>query len=161
MFTDANYDKGTTKIGVLAMINGDVVHGSSKIVRRPVGSVTEAESVGITKGVRIATNISVILRDLGLGDHAKQIEVLSDSKAAVATGSTNTTRSTFGHYLDIFRYNQHQRQEGVVKIKYIKAQDQLADCLTKPLSVRECHLQIHAQPLRPCARGTWAHSRSF
>ena len=120
-----------------------MVHGSSKIVRRPVGSVTEAEAVGINKGVRIATNLGFIYGDLGLQDHAQQIEVLSDSKTAVAMGTTNTTRSTFGHYLDVIRYIQHQRQEGVVQLKYVKAQDQLADCLTKPLSGPQFESAIH------------------
>ena len=143
VFTDANYEKGIAKIGVLVMLNGGVIHSSSKIVRRPTCSVTEAEMVGINKGVRFATNLSFILRDLNLDDHAKQIEVFSDSKTAVATGNTNTTRTTFGHYLDIVRYTQHQRQEGVVQLKYVKAQDQLADCLTKPLSGPQFESAIH------------------
>ena len=134
IFVDANLMNGMATIGVVVIVNGGVVNGYSKFVQRPVGSATEAEISAINFGVKEASYLKFIMKDLELPIADDPIIVFSDSKTAIAIANSDSTRTTTTHYLDKLRYVQHQRRENVVRLQHVKAEFQIADCLTKHVS---------------------------
>lgn len=96
-------------------------------------SSTESEYVALSLAVTEACWLRKLLLDFQL-EFNEPIQMYEDNRAAICLANSPENNKRLKH-LDIkFYFIKEKIDEGIVKIVYVKTEDQIADLFTKPLS---------------------------
>nr|GFA64016.1 putative copia-type protein [Tanacetum cinerariifolium] len=142
--TDADWagDKGTRRstFGYFSLVGGNLVTWRSKKQKVVALSSAEAEFRRIAKGVTEALWIRKLLSEVGYPP--KEVNrIMCDNKATIQI-SKNPVQHDRTKHVEIDRHFIKEKLEaGIIKLPFIKSQDQLADILTKSVgagTLQEC-----------------------
>nr|GEW10002.1 putative copia-type protein [Tanacetum cinerariifolium] len=135
-------DKGTRRStsGYFSLVGGNLVTWRSKKQKVVALSSAEAEFRGIAKGVKEALWIRKLLSKVGYPP--KEVtRIMCDNKAAIQI-SKNPVQHDRTKHVEIDRHFIKEKLEaGIIKLPFVKSQDQLADILTKSVgagTLQEC-----------------------
>ena len=128
---DASHDSPST-VGVLVTHGDNYVMASSKRLKTPTFSAAESEMMAMCYAAQTAKYIQLCQSDMGL--ERRPIDIFCDNKSAVYAAKSNGVRRASRHYLDAQRYVQQMRNDGIIEVHHVPAEQQQADFLTKHLS---------------------------
>ncbi|GJU66384.1 hypothetical protein Tco_1252643 [Tanacetum coccineum] len=128
------YLKGTTGHGLLFKTNGNLVTWKSKKQKVISLSSAEAEFRGIAKGLAEALWIRKLGSEIGF-PLKESIRIMSDNKAAIQI-LENPVQHDKTKHVEIDRHFIKEKLEaGIIKLPFVKSEDQLADILTKAVGM--------------------------
>nr|GEX32695.1 putative copia-type protein [Tanacetum cinerariifolium] len=144
IYTNADWagDKGTRRStsGYFSLVGGNLVTWRSKKQKVVALSSAEAEFRGIAKGVAEALWIRKLLSEVGY-PRKEVTRIMCDNKAAIQI-SKNPVQHDRTKHVEIDRHFIKEKLEaGIIKLPFVKSQDQLADILTKSVgagTLQEC-----------------------
>ena len=94
-----------------------------------------SENVGLSEAVRVALYLQAIARDTG--DDPPPPLILCDNQAAIQVVNNRQGYTTKARHFKIRMQWVRQRVENrEVEIRYVKSEENVADLLTKPLSLQ-------------------------
>nr|GEY34820.1 putative RNA-directed DNA polymerase [Tanacetum cinerariifolium] len=134
MFTDANWagnksDRRSTS-GYFTLVGGNLVTWKSKKQKVVALSSAEAEFRGIARGITEVLWVRRLLTEIGYTPQ-EPTKIFSDNKAAIQI-SENLVQHDRTKHIEVDRYLIKEKLEaGIIKIPFVKSEDQLVDILTK------------------------------
>uniref|UniRef100_A0A1Y1LCN3 Endonuclease n=1 Tax=Photinus pyralis TaxID=7054 RepID=A0A1Y1LCN3_PHOPY len=96
-------------------------------------SSTEAEYVALSMAVSEACWLSNLIADFKCGLSNKPIEIFEDNQSAIKIAKNSESHSRLKHVDIRYHFVKDKVAEGLIKLSYIKTEDQAADMFTKPL----------------------------
>ena len=96
-------------------------------------STVEAEYVALTRAAQDALWIQQILESLGID--ARPVELHCDNTGAISLSQQNASISRTKHMNVRWHFIRQCVAEGSINVSFVRSEDQLADFLTKALSV--------------------------
>jgi hypothetical protein len=128
----SDVDKRRSTTGYVFMLGGGAVSWSSKLQPTVALSTAEAEYMAMCSAVQEAIYLRRSLKDLGI--EQKKATVIHEDNTACIAMCHNPVNHQRTKHIDIrYHFTRLKVLEGVVKIKYVPTEYQLADILTKPL----------------------------
>ena len=129
----ANY-KNTRKSGTgyVIFINGVAVSWKSKSQHNVSLSTTEAEYVAVSEAVRELKFVTNLLDSISI-EFQKPIEVKIDNVGALFLVKSRNTSERTRHIDARYHYIRELVDEGLIKIEFIRSEDNVADIFTKNL----------------------------
>ena len=97
-------------------------------------SSTEAEIKAIDMAIREATWLRGFLLELGFAQDGPT-PIFTDNKAALIFSNTNNITDLTAHLVMRINYIHQEQKAGTVKLVWINTENNVADILTKPLSI--------------------------
>ncbi|GJW51621.1 putative RNA-directed DNA polymerase [Tanacetum coccineum] len=142
IFTDVDWagDKGNRRStsGYLSLVGGNLVTWKSKKQKVISLSSVEAELRGIAKGLAEALWIRKLVSEIGFPPK-ESIWIMSDNKAAIQI-SENPVQHDRTKHVEVDRHFIKEKLEtGIIKLPFVKSEDQLADILTKAVGMVILH----------------------
>nr|GEX53358.1 putative RNA-directed DNA polymerase [Tanacetum cinerariifolium] len=142
IFTDADSagDKGNRRStsGYFSLVGGNLVTWKSKKQKVVSLSSAEAEFRGIAKGPAEALWIRKLVSEIGLPPK-ESIRIMSDNKAAIQI-SENLVQHDRTKPVEVDRHFIKEKLEaGIIKLPFVKSEDQLANILTKAVGIVILH----------------------
>ncbi|GJW94235.1 putative RNA-directed DNA polymerase [Tanacetum coccineum] len=142
IFTDADWagDKGNRRStsGYFSLVGGNLVTWKSKKQKVVSLSSAEAEFRGIAKGLAEALWIRKLVSEIGFPPK-ESIRIMSDNKAAIQI-SENPVQHDRTKHVEVDRHFIKEKLEaGIIKLPFVKSEDQLADILTKAVGMVILH----------------------
>ncbi|GJY27865.1 putative RNA-directed DNA polymerase [Tanacetum coccineum] len=142
IFTDANWarDKGNIRstLGYFSLVRGNLVTWKSKKQKVVSLSSAEAEFRGIAKGLAEALWIRKLVFEIGF-PLKESIRIMSDNKAVIQI-SENPMQHDRTKHVEVDRHFIKDKLEaGIIKLPFVKYEDQLADILTKAVGMVILH----------------------
>jgi len=135
-FCDANFASDVTSkstSGLVILFGGGPVHWRSQLQRITTLSSTEAELVSLCSAMKDIVWLRKLARELELVDNSP-IELRCDNQSAIKLAINEKCSQRTRHMMVRAAYSREQIENRNVNLKYVKAQEQLADMLTKPVS---------------------------
>jgi hypothetical protein len=126
--------------GMVILVSGVPISWKSKGQPTVTLSSTESEYVALCETVREVKFISQVLESLEIG-YKKPIRVHVDNIGAIFL-SENRNSSERTKHIDIkYHYIREQIDVGLIEVKFVKSEENLADLFTKNLKgeLFECH----------------------
>jgi hypothetical protein len=134
IYVDTNFDMDVVT-GIVAFYNGGNVMSRSQRQKTKTISSFASESVGLSEAVRVALYLQAIARDTG--DDPPPPLILCDNQAAIQVVNNRQGYTTKARHFKIRMQWVRQRVENrEVEIRYVKSEENVADLLTKPLSLQ-------------------------
>nr|GEV56688.1 putative copia-type protein [Tanacetum cinerariifolium]GEW15665.1 putative copia-type protein [Tanacetum cinerariifolium] len=142
IFTDADWagEKGNRRStsGYFSLVGGNLVTWKSKKQKTVSLSSVEAEFRGIAKGLAEALWIRKLVSEIGFPP-IESIRIMSDNKAAIKI-SENPVQHDRTKHVEVDRHFIKEKLEVVIiKLPFVKSEDQLADILTKAMGMVILH----------------------
>ena len=97
-------------------------------------STMEAELVAASLAMKEAVFCSNMMKKLGFGTRFDSVPLYIDNTSVMHVAGNQTYRSRVKHAALRYFFIQELAKEGRITVKYVKADDQLADIGTKHLS---------------------------
>lgn len=138
-YTDADWaasivDRKSTS-GYFVLVGGNLVTWRSKKQKVVALSSAEAEFRGIAKGITEILWVQKLLKDIGLF-FKLPTPLLSDNKTSISI-SENPVQHDRTKHIEIDRHFIKEKLEaGIIKLPFVRSEDQLADVLTKAVNGR-------------------------
>jgi hypothetical protein len=134
-YCDADFagdlDTRRSTTGYVFMLNGGAISWSSRRQPTVAVSTAEAEYMAAAHAIKEALWLRKLFTDLRVPVSA--IDLRSDNQAAIAL-LKNPIASNRSKHIDVLHHFARERViRGEVSISYCSTQQQLADCLTKPV----------------------------
>ena len=134
-YCDADFagdlDTRRSTTGYVFMLNGGAISWSSRRQPTVAVSTAEAEYMAAAHAIKEALWLRKLFADLHVPVSA--IDLRSDNQAAIAL-LKNPIASNRSKHIDVLHHFARERvTRGEVSISYCSTQQQLADCLTKPV----------------------------
>ncbi|GKB43255.1 putative RNA-directed DNA polymerase [Tanacetum coccineum] len=138
IFTDADWagDKGNRRstLGYLSLVGGNLVTWKSKKQKLISLSSVEAELRGIAKGLAEALWIRKLVSEIGFPPK-ESTRIMSDNKVAIQI-SENPVQHDRTKHVEVDRHFIKEKLEArIIKLPFVKSEDQLADILTKAVGM--------------------------
>lgn len=134
-FCDSDYagDQETRKStsGFIFMMNGGAVSWSSKLQRVIALSTTEAEYISLAEATKQSMWLRQILIELEQYQDATPINC--DNQGALKLVQNPQSHQRTKHIDVRYHYVRDMQQNGMINVKYLATEEQLADILTKSL----------------------------
>ncbi|GJV03211.1 putative RNA-directed DNA polymerase [Tanacetum coccineum] len=138
IFTNVDWagDKGNRRStsADFSLVGGNLVTRKSKKQKFVSLSSAEAEFRGIAKGLAEALWIRKLVSEIGF-PLKESIRIMSDNKAAIQI-SENPVQHDRTKHVEVDRHFIKEKLEaGIIKLPFVKSEDQLADILTKAVGM--------------------------
>nr|GEY51307.1 putative RNA-directed DNA polymerase [Tanacetum cinerariifolium] len=142
IFTDADWagDKGNRRStsGYFSLVGGNLVTWKSKKQKVVSLSSAEAEFRGIAKGLAEALWIRKLVSEIRF-PWKESIRIISDNKAAIQI-SENPVKHDRTKHVEVDRhFIKGKLEAGIIKLPFVKSENQLADILTKAVGMVILH----------------------
>jgi hypothetical protein len=136
IYTDASWgelsiDGRRSKTGVLVQVYGSTTHWISKVQTCTALSSCESEYIALAAGIQEAVWCQHWMSELL--DKQIKVTVHVDNQAAISTALNDHSHERTKHIDIRLHFIRDVVRSGLVQLKYIPTDMQLADCLTKPL----------------------------
>ncbi len=95
-------------------------------------STCEAEYVAMVDGAKSAIGIKHVFEEMGF--LVKKIILFGDNQGAISLAEAARVTKRSKHVQVRYHWIREQIANGVMELKYVQTDQQIADCLTKPLS---------------------------
>ena len=134
MYCDSDFggdpDEMKSTTGIIARMYGIPILVKSKIQRMNAKSSTNAEIIALCDAVEELVYIVNLLRELGVEvDPVIQV----DNQPAIDTMKNQKLVKGNKHIMLRYYFVKDYVKKGMVKLKYVPSEDNLADILTKPM----------------------------
>ena len=137
-YSDADFAGDLTKrstSGTVTFLNCGPVMWSSRLQKLTALSSTESEIYAATEAIKDAAYLRNHLFELGVRPEVA-VPIHEDNHACITMGLNHLkTYSKARHYVTRLQYIQERIHDGTVKMIPTPTEEQIADCLTKPLGV--------------------------
>ena len=133
-FSDAshgNEEKRTSQDGFIFLWNGTPISWSSRRQKSVSISTHQAEVYGISETVREAIWLRRLLKDFV--SQVGTLPIYADNQAAISSAQSSGTHSASKHIDLRTKFNEEKVAKKLVKLLYVKSEDNVADVFTKPL----------------------------
>jgi len=118
--------------GYVFVLCGAAISWGSKLQPTVALSSSEAEYMAACYAVQEAVHLRLLLKSLGYEQQGHTV-IFEDNQGCIYM-SQNPVMHKRAKHIDIrYHFVRERVAQGVVKLEYIKTEDQLADLLTKPL----------------------------
>lgn len=97
-------------------------------------STAEAEYMALAHGVRECLWLSSFMKEAGLKEEMRPIQVWSDNQSAIAMAKQSGTSKRVKHVDIKFHFIKDQVENGAIRLEYCPTEKMVADALTKPLA---------------------------
>ena len=138
IYTDADYgndpESFRSTTGFLVFFNGDLIAWESKLQRVVALSSCEAEFMALTEATKEALWIKSFLSELRLNTNGP-ININEDNQSAIQLVKNPTFHARTKHMNIKLNFVRDEFKKGTIHLKYCPTQDNIADILTKPLSL--------------------------
>ena len=135
LFTDATWNSeldGKSMSGWVLYLNGNNVASASKRQDTVARSSTEAEVIAVSEGAKDLFHVYQLLDQLVRIELPMTIMIDNQATIALLENPVNNKRSK--HMWVRYMWVREQVQKGLVRLQYVKTEENVADYLTKPLS---------------------------
>jgi hypothetical protein len=138
-YTDADWagdrDDRKSTLGYFTLIAGNLVTWRSKKEKVVSLSSAEAELRGVAKGIQEILWLRKLLTDLGFAP-TESCKLYCDNRAAINI-SENPVQHDRTKHVEVDRHFIKEKLEAdIIKLPYVKSEDQLADILTKAVGTQ-------------------------
>nr|GEU39676.1 putative reverse transcriptase, RNA-dependent DNA polymerase [Tanacetum cinerariifolium] len=124
--------------GYFSVVGGNLVTWKSKMQKVVSLSRVEAKFRGIAKGLAEALWIRKLVSEIGFSPK-ESIRIMSDNKATIQI-SENPVQHDRTKHVEVDRHFIKKKLEaGIIKLPFVKSEDQLADILTKAVGMVILH----------------------
>ena len=133
-FSDAshgNEEKRTSQDGYIFLWNGTPISWSSRRQKSVSISTHQAEVYGISETVREAIWLRRLLKDFA--SKVGSLPIYADNQAAISSAQSSGTHTASKHIDLRTKFNEEKVAKKLVKLLYVKSEDNVADVFTKPL----------------------------
>ncbi len=134
-YADADYaaDPETRRscAGYMVFLGKTMITWSSKTERSIVLSTTESEWTALARGIRHASFLRGITEELGFKQST--IPWFCDNQATIKTARTTGFNGRTRHVDVKLKFTRQECEQGIVTLKYVPTDHQMADVLTKRL----------------------------
>lgn len=96
-------------------------------------SSAEAEYISLSVAVKEAIWLRMLLKDFNI-KCIESVTIREDNQACITIAEDDKMTKRLKHIDVRFRFVQDEIQRGIIKLKYIASEDQLADIMTKGLA---------------------------
>ncbi|GKD54841.1 putative ribonuclease H-like domain-containing protein, partial [Tanacetum coccineum] len=121
-------------IFIYQKIGGNLVTWKSKKQKVISLSSAEAEFRGIAKGLAEALWIRKLVSEIGF-PLKESIQIMSDNKAAIQILENHVQHDKTKHVEIDRHFIKEKLEAGIIKLPFVKSEDQLADILTKAVGM--------------------------
>ena len=161
VYADASYggeeiDSARSQSGSKIYFGGWPIDWSSSLQSVIAQSSAESEFISAFNASRNAVYFRQLLEELMLIQDGATV-IWEDNTACIAMSKNPVNNKRNKHILLKYHYLRDLVESKIIRLEYIQTSDQIADLLTKPVSVRIFQHLVHFL-VRPC--GTLDHSRS-
>lgn len=137
-YSDADFagdlDTRRSTSGNICMVNGGPVAWSSQRQRCTSQSTTEAEYVAANMATKEIVWLRNLLNDIGCCQ-SYPTALFCDNQSAIRLVRNPEFHQRTKHIDVKFHFIRTMQEDGTIRMEYIQSENQLADGLTKPLSV--------------------------
>jgi hypothetical protein len=135
-YADASFasdlDTRRSVTGHAFLLNGAAISWESRQQGTVSLSTTESEVVALSSATQQAVHLRLKLAEMGYKQQGKTV-IYEDNQPAIHI-ATNPVTSARSKHIDIKHHFVREKvEEGVILVKYVATEDNIADCLTKPL----------------------------
>ena len=144
IFKDADYTNRADALsigGYISILGGGTIAWSSKKQRTVALSTTEAEYIALTEGTKQLVWLRRFLLDLGF-DQSHPTSIRSDNLSAITLSHDATYHAWAKHINVAYHYIREKVASNEATLIYIKAKENPADLMTKPLDLFQHHYLI-------------------
>ena len=117
--------------GYVVYMNGNVVEWSSKKQEIIALSTCEAEYISMVEGLKVAVGIRNVFMEMGF--KMGKIVLYGDNQGAISLADAQRVTKRSKHIEVRYHWIRAQVEQGIVDLQYVSTNEQVADCLTKPL----------------------------
>lgn len=139
-YCDADFagDKVTGKstTGMIIAYGGAPIYWCSKLQKIVTLSSTEAEFVSLCSTIQKVVEVRKLAIELGIVSKEPTM-IHSDNESAIKIASNEKSSQRTRHMSVRVAYPKEQIEAGNITIKHVRADDQIADSLTKPILVHK------------------------
>lgn len=140
-YSDADFggdpDKRRSTIGYVFMLAGGAVSWASKLQPTVAASTTEAEYMAAAHAAKEALWLKKLLICFGQGSQNVPIQMHADNQAALAIMKNPTSHQRAKHIDIQHQFVRDRVQRGEIKFDHVESKANLADMLTKAVSVSQ------------------------
>lgn len=152
-FTDASFqtdkDDFRSQSGFIFMLNGGAVSWKSSKQSTVADSTTEAEYIAASDAAKEAVWIKKFITELGvMPSILRPIELLCDNNGAIAQAREPRSHQRSKHILRRFHLIREIIDRGDVQVRRVPTEDNIADPLTKLLSVKHQDRHVRGMGIR-------------
>ena len=132
-FNDENHN--ASSFGYVLRVNGQTVHWSASTIRTTCLSTCESEFISISKACAEIIYATTLLKEV-FASCQLNIEVKTDNQAAKFLALNGSFQQRTKHINIRYFYIKQLIEQKLIKLDYVKSQDQLADIFTKSLPIK-------------------------
>jgi hypothetical protein len=151
-FASSDVDNRRSVTGYLIFFNSGIISWKSSLQRRTSASSTEAEYRALHEACKECVWLTNILRELGF-DHQSPVFIFEDNTSTIAATQNPVAHSKLKHLDTIYHQIRDFIHDGKVIVTHIDTANQLADLLTKSLSITRHHQLVqNIMEIRPARK---------
>lgn len=137
VYSDADYagctDTRKSRTGIVSFYNNKPISWFSKKQTSVALSTTEAEFMAASEAAKEAIWLKRLYEDMC--GHEKSPQILTDNQSCVQYVKNQNFHMRTKHIDVRYKFIKEKYSEGQIKLKYVPAEEQRADILTKPLEL--------------------------
>ena len=137
-YTDADWggDLGTRRstTGYIFLFRGCPISWSSKLQKTVALSSCEAEYMALKEAIKEQHYIKALLDELSLNIAINCLDIYTDSKSAIELAKNPIYHARSKHIDIQYHFVRETSQKGLIQLKWVPTEGQLANSLTKPIS---------------------------
>lgn len=140
VYCDADFagddETGRSTTGMVMILAGGPIHWKSQRQTLITLSSTEAEFVSLCSTVKDTIWLKKLGQELGIFN-TQPTPIMCDNQSAIKIATNEKSIHRTRHMTVQAKYPREQVDKGIISIKHIKTDNQLADMLTKPTTVKK------------------------
>jgi hypothetical protein len=129
-------DTRRTTMGYLFFFDGCIISWFSKLHSSVTTSTNHSEYVAAFYATKESIALQSLFNDLGFHDEVSPVALFGDSQGAIAMAHNPVLQSATRHIEAAAHFTREQIQLGTIIMSYVRSADNLADAMTKPLSLQ-------------------------